>query len=87
VRRPFAYHGLLQGLLAGLLGLAITVAAGHWVDAELRALTPAYAIELKVVLPDLRMWVAVAAGAAVLGLLGAWLAVDRELRRFARVRM
>jgi cell division transport system permease protein len=87
VRRPFAYHGLLQGLLAGLLGLAITVAAGQWVDSELRALTPAYALELKVVLPDLRMWVAISAGAAMLGLLGAWLAVDRELRRFVLVRM
>ena len=87
VRRPFAYHGLLQGLLAGLLGLAITVGVALWFDAELRALTPAYALELKVVLPDLRMWVTVAAGAALLGLLGAWLAVDRELRRFALVRM
>jgi len=87
VRRPFAYHGLLQGLLAGLLGLAITGAAGQWLDTELRALTPAYALELKVVLPDLRMWVVIAAGAGLLGLLGAWLAVDRELRRFALVRM
>lgn len=86
VRRPFAYHGLLQGLLAGLLGLGLTLAVAVWLETELRALTPAYALELKIVLPDLRMWVAVSAGAALLGLLGAWLAVDRELRRFALVR-
>ncbi|HET7403133.1 MAG TPA: permease-like cell division protein FtsX [Usitatibacter sp.] len=86
VRRPFAYHGLLQGLLAGLLGLGLTLAVAVWLETELRALTPAYALELKIVLPDLSMWVAVSAGAALLGLLGAWLAVDRELRRFALVR-
>ena len=87
VRRPFAYHGLLQGLLAGLLGLALTAAVAQWVDAELRALTPNYAIELKVVLPGLKTWVAVAGAAALLGLAGAWLAVGRELRRFSLVRM
>jgi cell division transport system permease protein len=87
VRRPFAYHGLLQGLLAGLLALAVTAGLAAWLSAEMRALTPNYAIELKVVFPSLRMCAALALGAALLGLVGAWLAVDRELRRFARVRM
>jgi cell division transport system permease protein len=87
VRRPFAYHGLLQGLLAGALALGLTVGVAAWISAELRALTPAYAIELKVVLPGLRVGAAIVAGTAFLGLAGAWLAVGRELRRFSAVRL
>jgi cell division transport system permease protein len=83
VRRPFVYHGMLQGLLAGLGAMALAAAAGAWVDNEMRALAPAYATELKVVSPGLMLWVSVGFGAALLGLLGATLAVGRELRRFS----
>jgi cell division protein FtsX len=47
------------------------------------ALTPSYATELKVVFLGPWERLTLVAGVAALGLLGAWLAVSRELRRFA----
>ena len=83
VRRPFLYHGLLQGLLAGGAAAALAAGLATWTAAELRALTDTYALELKVIFPDPYEWLAVLGGAGLLGLAGAWVAVGRELRRFA----
>jgi cell division transport system permease protein len=83
VRRPFLYHGALQGLLAGAAAVAVAAGLGAWADHEMRALAPGYATELKVIFLALPEWLGVLGGAAALGLLGAWLAVGRELRRFA----
>lgn len=83
VRRPFAYHGALQGILAGAGAMALATGVAAWAGVEMRALAPAYATELKVVFPGLMEWAAVVLGAAGLGLLGATFAVGRELRRFS----
>lgn len=83
VRRPFLYHGALQGLLAGATAWGLAAAVAAWLGAELLALTPSYAAELKVVFLTPLERLALVGGAAALGLLGAWLAVSRELRRFA----
>ena len=83
VRRPFLYHGLVQGLLAGLAAVALSWAVALWVGAELRALTPSYAYEVKVVFVSVVGCAVVVGGAALLGLLGAWWAVGRELRQFS----
>jgi cell division transport system permease protein len=83
VRRPFAYHGLLQGGFAGVGAMALGTGVGAWVAAEMRALAPSYATELKIILPGPILWAAVVLGAAGLGFLGASWAVRRELRRFA----
>jgi len=84
VRRPFLYHGLLQGLFAGAVALAAAGGVAAWASYELRALTPSYATELKVVFLPLMDSLAVALMAGGLGFLGAWSAVSRELRHFAR---
>ena len=84
VRRPFLYHGLLQGLLAGAVAVAAAAALAAWAGFELRALTPSYATELKVIFLPLMETIAVVLTAAALGFLGAWSAVSRELRRFSR---
>jgi len=83
VRRPFLYHGLLQGAAAGSLALALGWAATAWLGAELGALTTAYATDLKVVFlpPPGAALVIVLSG--LLGLAGAWWAVGRELRQFS----
>jgi cell division transport system permease protein len=83
VRRPFLYHGAVQGLFAGTVAVATAAALGAWLGAEVRALTPNYASDFKLLfLPiDLNLWMIL--GTALLGLFGAWLAVDRELQRFA----
>jgi cell division transport system permease protein len=83
VRRPFLYHGLLQGGLAGLAAVALGWAATVWLGQELEALTPGYATELKVVFLSLNETLTVVGGATFLGLAGAWWAVGRELRRFS----
>lgn len=83
VRRPFLYHGVLQALLAAAAALALAAAFAAWVGSEMSALTPSYAAELKVVFLDPWERLALVAGVAALGLVGAWLAVSRELRRFA----
>jgi len=83
VRRPFLYHGLLQGAAAGAVALALGWAATAWVGAELIALTPAYAAELKVGFLSLDgIWLVLGL-CAFLGLAGAWWAVGRELRQFS----
>ena len=82
VRRPFLYHGTLQGLAAAGVALAGAALLATWVGHELSALTPTYASELKVVfIPPMEAGI-VALIAASLGFLGAWLAVSRELRQF-----
>lgn len=86
VRRPFLYHGALQGLLAGAAAVGLAAALAAWVGYELQALTPNYATELKVVFIPLMGCLAVSVAAGGLGLLGAWLAVSRELRRFSAPR-
>lgn len=83
VRRPFLYHGLLQGGVAGSVALMLSLAAALWVGVELRALTPSYASELKVVFLTPTECLAVVAAAALLGLTGAWWAVGRELQQFS----
>ena len=83
VRRPFLYYGMLEGMLAGALAVGLAAIIGRWVGAELLALTPGYAAELKVVFLSPPEWGAAILGAAALGLTGAWLAVGRELRRFS----
>lgn len=83
VRRPFLYHGAAQGLLAGATAVGLAAGLAAWVGYELRALTPSYATELKVIFLPLKESVGVALAAAAMGFAGAWIAVSRELKRFA----
>ncbi len=82
VRRPFLYHGALQGLAAGLGAGALATGLIAWLNAELSALTSSYAYEFKIVFLDPSTLLAVAACTALLGWVGAWVSVSRELRRF-----
>jgi cell division transport system permease protein len=86
VRRPFLYHGLLQGFLAGAVALGLAAAFAAWLGDQLLALTPEYAAELKVVFLGPTERLALVASAAAVGLVAAWAAVSRQLRRFSRAR-
>lgn len=83
VRRPFLYHGLLQGLLAGLAAVGLSWVVTFWIGRELEALTSNYATELKVLFLPLTDCIAIVGVAAALGLVGAWWAVGREIRQFS----
>ena len=83
IRRPLLYHGLLQGFFAGALALALAAGLAVWVGTEMQVLAPAYAAELKTVFlgpSESALAIAIAAG---LGLAGAWIAAQREIRRFS----
>lgn len=86
VRRPFLYHGAFQGALGGGAALALAAAVAVWIEHEMQALTPGYLSDMKVfyLSPEQAVWVVL--GAAALGLTGAWAAVGRELRSFAKGR-
>lgn len=83
VRRPFLYHGLLEGASAGAAAIALSWVFARWLDAELQALTSSYATDMKVLFLSPEACWAVIGGAALLGLAGAWWAVGRELRQFS----
>ncbi|MGE0358321.1 MAG: cell division protein FtsX [Burkholderiales bacterium] len=83
VRRPFLYHGFLQGLAAGAGALGLAAGVVAWLNAELQALTSSYAYEFKIVFLDPPAMAGVALGVAMLGIAGAWLSVSRELRQFS----
>jgi cell division transport system permease protein len=83
VRRPFLYHGLLQGLAAGLAAVGLAALVVAWLNAELSVLTSSYAYEVKIVFMDPATIALVVAAVAVLGVSGAWFSVSRELKRFA----
>ena len=80
VRRPFLYFGLLQGLMAGMVGIAASAAVAIWVGSEVQALTPSYANDFKIVLFDPADLGAIVAVTALIGLLAAAFAVARELK-------
>lgn len=83
VRRPFLYHGALQGLAAGMVAAALATGVIAWLNAELSVLTSSYAYEFKIVFLDHLTLLGVTTATALLGWLGAWISVSRELRRFA----
>ncbi len=86
VRRPFLYHGLLQGLGAGLAAVGLAAGVVAWLNAELSALTSSYAYEIKIVFLGLDGAAGVVLAVAALGISGAWISVSRELRRFSASR-
>jgi cell division transport system permease protein len=83
VRRPFLYHGLVQGLAAGGAAVGLAAVVVVWLNAELQALTTGYAYEFKVVFMSPWASASVVLVIAGLGVAGAWLSVSRELRSFS----
>lgn len=86
VRRPFLYHGFVEGLLAGIGALAVATGVWLWLGHELSALTPEYAAELKLVFLDPTELAMLVLATAVVGWAGAWFAVSRELDLLSRRR-
>jgi len=84
VRRPLIYHGFLQGFFAAAAAVGLAAALAAWAGAQVRALAPAYATELKVVFLTPMEVSGVILGGALLGWLAAWLAAHREIRQFSR---
>jgi len=83
IRRPFLYHGALQGLLGGIAGWALVAGARLALGGHVDRLAAAYGTTFALSgLPAVESLLLLAS-ATLLGLSGAWLAVNHALRRLA----
>lgn len=80
VRRPFLYTGLLYGGLGGLLALGLTLVIRAVLEQPIGRLAASYGSDFALLLPTLRQCGMLVGGAALLGLLGAWISASRHLR-------
>ena len=80
VRRPFLYTGLIFGLSGGLVSVLLLWGSVNWLNSSIEVLASLY--ESRFVLHGLSIWslLSILGGGALLGLLGAWVAVRRHLR-------
>ncbi len=80
VRRPFLYTGLIFGLSGGLVSVLLLWGSVNWLNSSIEVLASLY--ESRFVLHGLSIWslLGILSGGALLGLLGAWVAVRRHLR-------
>ena len=82
IRRPFLYTGLLQGLFGGLLAWVLVDGSLWLLDGPAQELAGLYGSGFALSGLGVGSGVALALGGAMLGWLGARLAVGQQLRRF-----
>ncbi|WP_256582313.1 permease-like cell division protein FtsX [Pseudomonas sp. MYb185] len=80
VRRPFLYLGVLYGLLAGLIAWLLLAAGLAWLNVTVRQVAALYQSDFALSGMPLSDGLVLLAGAMLLGLAGAWLAVGRHIR-------
>jgi cell division transport system permease protein len=84
IRRPFLYFGALQGGLAGIFAVLVTLGFTTWAAGEVAALTASYGGEFALHAPSPLQGLAVVLLAAALGWLGALISVRMHLSRIER---
>ena len=80
VRRPFLYGGFWYGLGGGLLAVLLTEAIALALEGPVARVASAYGSSFRLAGLDAAAVLALMAGGAVLGWLGAWLSATRHLR-------
>jgi cell division transport system permease protein len=80
IRQPFLYSGLWYGLLGGLLALGLLQLCLFYLAGPLGRLLDAYGQEISLRGFDAPQLVLLLLGSGLLGLLGAWISVQRYLR-------
>ena len=81
IRRPFLYSGLWYGLLGGVFAVAL-VMVGLWLLSEpVGRVARLYGSQFRLIGLTVAETAGVAAGGALLGWLGSWLAASRHMRR------
>lgn len=79
VRRPFLYIGVLYGLLAGLFAWLLLAIGMGWLNNTVRDLAELYQSDFALTGMPVIDGFTLVAGAMLLGLVGAWLAVGRHI--------
>lgn len=80
IRQPFLYSGLWYGFLGAALALVLLQLCIAYLQAPLENLLDAYGNEFRIARLNLSQTGVILLGGAVLGLLGAWVSVERYLR-------
>ncbi len=80
VRRPFLYIGVLYGLIAGVLAWILLSIGLFWLNRTVREVASLYSSDFSLGLMPFGDGLTLLAGAMLLGLVGAWLAVGRHIR-------
>lgn len=80
VRRPFLYHGFLQGCAGGAVAWGVVAGIFRLLNGAIGRLAGLYDLNFQLALPAAPDILALIVFAAVLGWLGAYLAVGRHLR-------
>jgi cell division transport system permease protein len=83
VRRPFLYTGFWTGLLGGLLACLAVAAFFWWLQGPVQDLARLYQSPFRLQGPSSWDLLTLLVTSALLGILGAWLAVGRHLRAIA----
>jgi cell division transport system permease protein len=81
IRRPFHYHGVLQGLGGGLAAWLIVSLGLQLLNVGIADLAKLYAAQFHLLPLDAKEILGLLLFASLLGWLGAFLAVERHLRR------
>lgn len=80
VRRPFLYHGAMQGFAGGVIAWLIVAAAFFLLNIGIDKLTDLYALNLRLAIPAGPEILELLLFATALGWLGAYLSVSQHLR-------
>ncbi|WP_319024670.1 permease-like cell division protein FtsX [Microbulbifer hainanensis] len=80
VRRPFLYSGLCYGFFGGLLAWLLVAAGAALLSGPVAGLSASYGSGYTLHGPGISYLLGLTAGAALLGLLGAWVAVARHIK-------
>lgn len=83
IRRPFLYTGFWTGLLGGVLACLAVAAFFLWLQEPVADLARLYSSDFHLEGPGPAGYLGLLALSALLGILGAWLAVGRHLRALA----
>lgn len=80
IRQPFLYSGLWYGLLGGVMAMVLVNLGLEYLDGPLGRLLASYGEEAPLVGLGLVQTLGLLALGGILGLAGAWIAVERHLR-------
>lgn len=80
VRRPFLYLGVYYGVLAGALAWLLVAAGLAWLNGTVQEVAALYQSDFALSNMPVSDGLLLLAGALLLGLAGAWLAVGRHIR-------